>query len=481
MTTPKRLAAAALAHLALAVAGSLVLAAPRAAAAGAAPLQTTPAADVLAAVTLANNEVDIDFPTRLTFSVDLNGAEAVTRVILEYGAEQQTCGTVVAKAFPEYTPGADGRVAWTWEMLQSGSQPPGAQVWWRWRLLDASGAARVTETQTATWLDDQHAWKTRASDGVSLHWYSGSDAFAEALHQAALTALDDLAVTPGLSFDGDVNLYIYGDSDALQEAVLYEPGWTGGLAYPEHSIVLIGVSPDNLEWGQHTVAHELTHVLVGHFTFSCLGFVPTWLNEGLAVYGEGGPDAGWVDRLDRAIADDSLIPVAALNGGFSEDPGQADLSYVESFSLVNFLMETHGSARMLDLLGRLRDGSTVEAALVASYGFGLDGLEQGWRASIGARPPAVAAVTATPAPAATIVPTIVPLDGIPVGPTVAPTRVRAAATATLPPRAVDPGLPPRAGTAFGVGLVLVCLAALCLGAGALGVGALALSRRGRQP
>ena len=77
----------------------------------------------------------------------------------------------------------------------------------------------------------------------------------------------------------------------MRDAVLYEPGWTGGLAYPDHNIVIIGITPDQMDWGKRTQAHELTHVLVGQLTFSCLGDMPTWLNEGLAMYGEGGPEA----------------------------------------------------------------------------------------------------------------------------------------------------------------------------------------------
>ncbi len=54
--------------------------------------------------------------------------------------------------------------------------------------------------------------------------------------------------------------------------------------------MIIGIAPADVEWGKRTEAHELTHVLVGDFTFTCLGSMPTWLVEGLAVYGEGGPE-----------------------------------------------------------------------------------------------------------------------------------------------------------------------------------------------
>ena len=40
---------------------------------------------------------------------------------------------------------------------------------------------------------------------------------------------------------------------------------------------------------------------VVHLTFSCLGDVPTWLNEGLAVYSEGGLDPASARQLEEAI------------------------------------------------------------------------------------------------------------------------------------------------------------------------------------
>lgn len=460
----------------LAVAGllacvSAVLAAVPGGAAAPAPrlqrAQTTPPLEgALAQVRVESDLVELEFPERVTFSLELGQADVVTGVVLEYGVEQLTCAPVVAKAFPPVEAGRSVSASWTWEMLQSGSQPPGAQVWWQWRLLGAAGEERVTERQVVTWLDDDHNWESLREGPVALHWYRGGQDFGETLHAAALEALADLAVRPGLVHDAPIDLYIYGSSEALEEAVLYEPGWTGGLAYAEHSIVLIGIAPGSLEWGQRTVAHELAHVLVGHYTFSCLGYVPTWLNEGLAVYAEGGPEPHWQSQLDDAVAADELIPLQALNGGFAEDPAQADLSYVQAYSVVNFLIEAYGAEALMFALAQLRDGAAVEDALQAAYGFGLAGLEAKWRASIGAEPAALAQATATPQPTPTEVPTLQPLDGIPVGPTVAPTRARPLPTAIV----VSRGGSRTAGLALGA--LLACGLSLCAGGGLLSLGGL---------
>jgi hypothetical protein len=289
----------------------------------------------------------------------------------------------------------------------------------------------VTDQQSTVWLDQQHPWQTVSGGMLNLHWYSGGQSFGPELHDSAVQSLSDLAQSTGLKLDSPADLYIYANTQDMRDAVLYEPGWTGGLAYPEHNIVIIGISQDQIDWGKRTEAHELTHVLVGHLTFSCLGDVPTWLNEGLAVYGEGGPDSGAIQQFNTAVTNDDLISVRSLSGGFSEDPAKADLSYSESYSLVNFLVKQYSQDKMLSLLKTLRDGATVDEALQSNYGFDIDGFEDAWRAGINAKPRSTANTKPTVTSIPTMVPTFVPVSGAPVGPTLAPTRDRPTPTPVI--------------------------------------------------
>jgi hypothetical protein len=138
--------------------------------------------------------------------------------------------------------------------------------------------------------------------------------------------------------------------------------------------------------------------------------VPTWLNEGLAVFSEGELDASSQTQLDNAIKDDELLSLRSLSVGFSEVPDKAYLSYSQSYSVVKFLIETYGQDKMTSLLTLLRDGNTTDAALQQTYGFDIDGLEDAWRKAIGAQPRAVSAQP-TLQPTPTFVPTIVPVSG----------------------------------------------------------------------
>jgi hypothetical protein len=386
-----------------------------------------------------NDQPLLNFPESITFHADIESAAEINSVVLEYGTNQLTCGEVVAKAYPLIAPGKSVSADWTWEMKQSGSLPPGAQIWWRWRYVDQTGRETVSDRKTVTWLDSIHSWQTLSQGAVRLHYYRGGNSFGADLLNAAVTGLARVEKDAGLKAEQPVDLYIYADTNDLKDAVLYEPGWTGGEAFAENNIVILGIAPEDMDWGRGAIAHELTHVLVGHLTFSCISFVPTWLNEGLAVYSEGELDPYSQVQLDSAIQNDSLLTVRSLSGAFSEVADRATLSYSESYSIVKFLIGTHGRDKMTELLLALRDGSSVEDALVSAYGFDIEGLEDAWRASIGARARA-AAPNPTAQPTPTYVPTIVPISGAPLAMTPTPFTFPTLPPADLPPSASGPPL-----------------------------------------
>ncbi|MBI5953540.1 MAG: hypothetical protein HY865_17940 [Chloroflexi bacterium] len=380
-----------------------------------------PAQTALAAphTDVTNNRVEFDFPNTATFSATISADSEIASITLEYGNIQQTCGEVVAKSYPDFTPGKTVNVEWTWDMRQSGSLPPGATIWWRWIYTDSAGKESSTEIQTAAWLDDVHDWQTITSGDLRLHWYDNDKAFAQTMLDAGVEGLRRNKEQAGLTTDTPIDLYVYPNYDDMREAILYEPSWTGGMAFSEFNIFIMGVSQSDSAWDKNTVIHELTHILVGHLTFSCLGDVPTWLNEGLAMYSEGELDSGAQAQLDQAISSDTLLTVRSLNGGFSELPDKANLSYSQSYSITNFLIETYGQEKLTELLKALRDAKPVDDALLEIYGFDSDGLEDAWRKSVGAAPRAVSA-QATAMPTPTFVPTYVPVAGIPLAVTPTP-------------------------------------------------------------
>jgi hypothetical protein len=406
---------------------------------------------------VTDDQVTFSFPNTATFSATLNADANITSVTLEYGDKQQTCGDVIAKAYPQITPGKTIRAEWAWDMRQSGSLPPGASIWWRWLYTDETGAEFTSEIKTATWLDDVHDWQTISSGDLRLHWYGNDKAFAQTMLDAGVEGLSRNKEQAGLTTDAPVDLYVYPNYNDMKDAILYEPSWTGGMAFPEYNILIMGISGSDAIWDANTAIHELTHILIGHFTFSCIGTVPTWLNEGLAMFSEGKLDANMQSQLDQAIRDDTVLTVRSLNGGFSELSDKANLSYSQSQSIVSFLIETYGQEKLTQLLTALRDAKPIDDALLEVYGFDTDGLEDAWRQAVGAAPRAVSAQP-TSQPTPTFVPTYVPVSGVPLAVTPTPYAIPTSSFTNAEPATTSNG----PFIALTVALVCICLVILLI-------------------
>ncbi len=74
----------------------------------------------------------------------------------------------------------------------------------------------------------------------------------------------------------------------------------------------------------------------------------------------------------------------SLGSSFPADPDRASLAYAQSLSLVSYLVDTYGWNKMRELIALFKEGSTYDNALKEVYTFDTDGLEEQWRAHIGA-------------------------------------------------------------------------------------------------
>ena len=383
----------------------------------------------VATITVQSNDSSADFPNTLTFQLKIHSSATIERIVLEYGANEMTCGGVVGKAFPDFTPGADVTAEWIWDMRQSGSQPPGATIWWQWRVTDSDGKETLIDKKNFVWLDSIHSWKSQTGGGVTLHWYRTDAAFGKQMHDTAVTALTKIHTLIDLQPQGGIDIYLYNTYDELGAAVLYEPGWTGGLSFIGYNIIILGIPAGQEKWGMGAIAHELMHTVVDDSTFSCLVQIPTWLSEGLAMISEGGPGDQGLSDLQGAIDQNRIFPLRSLGGGFPEDANQAQLAYEQSYSVVNYLIVTGGAGKMRSLLTLLSNGTAIDEALNVIYGFSLDGLDTAWRKSVGAQPLPDSQLAPTVTP--TIVPTFQPLSVNPAAtPTASPTGAAPTATAT---------------------------------------------------
>ena len=129
------------------------------------------------------------------------------------------------------------------------------------------------------------------------------------------------------------------------------PDWAQGLFDGRIHLPVERMSGDPAS-ADASLRHEYMHVVVHRLSS---GQAPAWLDEGLALYLERGPDAGesW-EREVGLIRAGERPPLAALHRSFLElPPGDASLAYAESYGATRVLLHRHGIAPVRRLLESL--------------------------------------------------------------------------------------------------------------------------------
>jgi len=330
-------------------------------------------------LTILDSSVQAEFPSRLNFNLSAESDVDITDIRLCYTVDRASFAQVTSEVYIEFVPDTIVDVNWTLEMVKIGGLPPGSSVDYWWVVEDANSYKVETGPIQVQFDDNRYSWRSLTEGKVTIYWYEGNDSFAQEIMLSAQQALARLAEDTGAELEKPVKLYIYANARDLQGAMIYPQEWTGGVAFTRYDIIAIGIAPDNLYWGKRAVAHELTHLVIHQMTFNPYGDLPTWLDEGLAMYAEGALGPEFRVHLNNAVAEKSLISVRSLSSPFSAYAEQSYLSYAQSYSLVDFLISNYGQTQMLELLLTFRQGSSYDGALEKVYGFDMDGLDTLWQ------------------------------------------------------------------------------------------------------
>jgi hypothetical protein len=319
---------------------------------------------------------EVQFRDHILFQLVARGDAEVEEVTLFYRVADQS---TVNHASPEFDSGTRVEAEYTWD-LSSGGLPPGVHIAYWWGIADGEGHTLESEPQSILYTDERYDWRTVSSEELALYWYRGDDGFGQALFDKAMESLGSLSRNAGVEVSHQVKVFIYGShSDLLGAIAEGAKDWTGGQAFADVGVVVIGVAPGNLAWGQRAVAHELSHLVIHQVVDTPLGGLPRWLDEGLAMYTEGELEPSYQRALDQAIRDDRLITVRSLSSSLPADSELAHLSYAQSHRLVEFIIEEHGRETMADLLQVFADGAHYDDALQEVLGLDSDELDTAWR------------------------------------------------------------------------------------------------------
>lgn len=335
-------------------------------------------------LTVIDSSTEVIFPTGIAFNISAQSDTNITDIRLHYTVDRMKHAKIISEIYISFTPAKSIATQWVMDMRKTGGMPPGTNLNYWWTLTDAGGNKLETTPSAAHIEDGRYTWQSLKEGMVTLYWYKGDAAFGGELMDATRQALGRLSENTGAELKNPVSIYIYASATDLQGSMIFPQEWTGGVAFTQYGIIAIGIATDSssIEWGKGAISHELTHLVVHQVIFNPYNEIPTWLNEGLAMYSEGALDYNFTSALSAAEKNNTRISVRSLTSPFSAYTDQSILAYAESYEIVAYLISEYGRDKMLELLNVFGQGSGYDEAFKKVYGFDMDGLNVLWQASL---------------------------------------------------------------------------------------------------
>jgi hypothetical protein len=254
----------------------------------------------------------------------------------------------------------------------------------------ARGCQRVT---AATVVDQD------AARGIEVRWQDEHDrALGPLLMDTVAAAREELSRDLGVDWPSPTRVVVVRDLASLSAmtGLPYESAQTTGTVavakWGRVTLLSPRASHHGYDW-RDTVAHELTHLALTRATGDR---APLWLQEGVAkreqvMWRRPGPFD------DRPPPDDVVargfelklgIPLDKLGPSIAMLPSadMATVAFAEVTSFIQHLVQTVGPEVLPRLLGALKAGMPVDAALVSVSGADLSTWDKRWRAEVAASP-----------------------------------------------------------------------------------------------
>lgn len=364
---------------------------------------------------IESQTVDNGYPSTITFKVTAKSDQFITDLSLKY-AITGTGSSALAKP-KDFTPGTNLSSEVVLQVNSSSVYiPVGSNFVYHWEVTTADGTTTSSAEQKFFYLPTGQDWKSVSNDFMTVYYHGDRETIANAYLKAGQETYDKigkelygvtLKVTP-------VKVIMFADE---KESDLSRPGNGGafdaavttcGTKVTSDIILLIPVacgSPDRTD----TLRHEFGHILNETAGEGALAKLPSWLDEGAAVYAQSSP-GDYQQAFLQAAQQNRLIPFAQMSVA-PTTARQVDVFYGEAWAMVSYLVDKDGPPTFAKFMSTIKSGRRFDQALNDVYGFAsLDAFERAFNTAVGttqqstptARP--TSAATATRSAAATATP-----------------------------------------------------------------------------
>ena len=220
-------------------------------------------------------------------------------------------------------------------------------------------------------LKSEEDWQERKSMHFIVYYKECSENFLDSLLNKAEDGYRE--ITRELRFFRDepwvwkkrATIYVFATKeDYLKDTSM--PDWSVGCARPFEKTIF--TYAESYKFFHYVLTHELAHLILREFIGQAE--VPLWLDEGVAIYMERkGKFSQFVGRAERMVKEAVYIPFEEFfSTQFTDldkerDPDKelegdnyVEMFYLQSFSLVYFLIKEYDNYRFIRLLRQIRDG-----------------------------------------------------------------------------------------------------------------------------
>lgn len=265
--------------------------------------------------------------------------------------------------------------------------PAGARISYAWTVVDQNGGTLTTPEQTVVFLDGRYQWQSRTQGNVTVYWYGNSDANANLALEASAASIRDNEALLDVRMPYPVRVVVWrgtADAKAAQQprgSTFDAQIITGGARVGPDLLHIYDPLGAFVDVTRHESAHLVTKV-AGDGPFTT---IPSWLDEGTAVYAQGSPGGGYSGALQQAIRADQTLRLRNMAGSTNQ-PQLVDLFYGQSWSTVKFMVDRYGRQQFAAVFKTVKSGAPIDEALQQVLGVDQDGLYNAWRSSVGLQP-----------------------------------------------------------------------------------------------
>lgn len=337
-------------------------------------------------IELLSSEVTSKFQEGIRFDAKVRSSAEIEDIAVRFRIGQRDVGAYEYLEREEQTDGESVSASAFYRTNTSARYiAPGTIITYSFEVTDIDGNRLETEELEYIYHDDRYEWE-EITNGIVTVSYHGPVSFrAKDILDATVQTLENMGPLLGAGVDDPIRITMYNNWPEMRPALPPDSETTrreliteGQAHSPEGVLLVLGGAPR----ASGIASHEVTHILVHRAGEGSLGRVPSWLNEGLAEFGNIQPGESYDRALHFAIQRGDLLPITGMSG----QPGTPEdviIFYGQARSIVRFMVEQYGAEKMRELMATIKSGKSYRNAIPLVYGVTPLELENQWRNSLG--------------------------------------------------------------------------------------------------